>query len=152
MKTPCPICGVVLRSRASMGGHFTNAHPKASRHAEGPCEYARRDCSCSHCAEFSKIRSRARRAAYTPAIRIVQPRPNWFDRAACKGEDPTLWHPDGTDNQRAAAQAIAICKRCPVRIDCLEHALANDEWLGVWGGTQPSERHRIAARRAGVAR
>jgi WhiB family redox-sensing transcriptional regulator len=147
--TSCPLCGVVLRSRASMGGHFTNAHPKASRHAEGPCEYARRDCSCSHCAEFNKIRSRARRAPYTPAIRIVQPRPGWFDEAACKGEDPTLWHPDGTDNQRAAAKAIAICKRCPVRQDCLEHALANDEWLGVWGGTQPSERHRIAARRAG---
>jgi WhiB family redox-sensing transcriptional regulator len=77
----------------------------------------------------------------------VQPRPNWFDRAACKGEDPAWWHPDGTDNQTRAAKAVAICRRCPVRQDCLEHALANDEWLGVWGGTQPSERHRIAARR-----
>ena len=150
--TSCPLCGVMLASRASMGGHFTNAHPKALRASEGPCEYARRDCSCSHCAEFNKIRSRARRAAYTPAIRIVQPRPGWFDDAACKGQDPSMWHPDGTDNQRQAAKAIAICRRCPVQRDCLEHALQHDEWLGVWGGTQPSERHRIAARRNGTTR
>jgi WhiB family redox-sensing transcriptional regulator len=82
----------------------------------------------------------------------VQARPGWFDAAACKGQDASLWHPDGFRNQREAAKAIAICRTCPVRTDCLEHALANDEWLGVWGGTQPSERHRIAARRTGAAR
>jgi WhiB family redox-sensing transcriptional regulator len=148
--TACPLCGQLLASQASMGGHYAQKHTK--QQPSDLCEYARRDCSCSHCAEFNKIRSRARRAAYTPAIRIVQPRPNWFDQAACKGEDPGLWHPDGLRNQTAAAQAVAICRTCPVRTDCLEHALEHDEWLGVWGGTQPAERHRIAARRTGAAR
>lgn len=149
--TSCPLCGVVLPSRASMGGHFANAHPRAE-HTDGPCEYARRGCTCTHCAAYNKIRSRARRTALSPAVRIVQPRPGWFDHAACRGEDPSWWHPDGHANQREAWKAITICRRCPVQTDCLEHALAADEWLGIWGGTQPSERHRIAARRAGVAR
>jgi WhiB family redox-sensing transcriptional regulator len=114
------------------------------------CEFARRDCGCAHCRSFNRVRSRAHRAVMSPSLRIVQARPGWFDAAACKGEDPSLWHPDGLRNQTAAAQAIAICRRCPVRMDCLEHALDADEWLGIWGGTQPAERHRIAAYRARV--
>jgi len=144
----CPLCSKLLASQASMGRHFAQVHGKQP--PSESCKYARRDCSCAHCREFNKIRNRARRTAFSPSMRIVQPRPNWFDAAACKGEDPSLWHPDGHTNQREAAQAMAICRRCPVQMDCLEHALAEDEWLGIWGGTQPTERHRIAARRAGA--
>jgi hypothetical protein len=33
-----------------------------------------------------------------------------------------------------------------VRVDCLEHAIANDE-VGVWGGTTTTERRRELRRR-----
>jgi hypothetical protein len=36
-------------------------------------------------------------------------------------------------NQDVAA-AIAMCTACPVRQECLDHALANHEQEGVWGG------------------
>ena len=41
--------------------------------------------------------------------------------------------------------AKSICNLCPVRADCLDHAL-RFELHGVWGGT--SERQRIHMRRA----
>jgi WhiB family redox-sensing transcriptional regulator len=111
------------------------------------CDAPRRNCRCDLCSTYTRIRAKARRTALSPMVRIVQPRPNWFDDAACKGEDPAWWHPDGHDNQTRAAKAIAICRRCPVQRDCLEHALAADEWLGIWGGTQPADRHKLAATR-----
>jgi hypothetical protein len=33
-----------------------------------------------------------------------------------------------------------------VRVDCLEHAIKNDE-VGIWGGTTTTERRREARRR-----
>lgn len=38
---------------------------------------------------------------------------------------------------------------CPVRVDCLAFAIANDERYGVWGGASINDRRRIrrAARR-----
>lgn len=142
---PCPDCGVLLKSAASLGGHYSQAHGRAQTTEACP----RRDCSCDLCRTWSRTRARSRRRAVSQQPwRIVTPRPDWFGEAACKGHDPSLWHPDGWTNQREAAQAIAICRGCPVRTDCLEHALEQDEALGIWGGTQPGERHRIAAYRA----
>ena len=45
--------------------------------------------------------------------------------------------------------AKRICARCPVRVQCLEYALDNEEVHGVWGGTSAKERQRMfaAARR-----
>lgn len=67
----------------------------------------------------------------------------WRERALCAelcraGEARTeWWHPErgGT-----AAQAIAICKRCPVMGDCRDHAVTAGERHGVWGGTGPTGR------------
>jgi len=36
-----------------------------------------------------------------------------------------------------------VCTGCPVRAQCLEHALAHDERYGVWGGTSERERRRL---------
>lgn len=49
-------------------------------------------------------------------------------------------------------QAKAVCRRCPVREQCLEWALETGQSIGVWGGTSETERRalkrRIAARRS----
>jgi len=73
----------------------------------------------------------------------------WDEHAACNGHDGDLWFPDiprgpKPDNTPDPwANARTICNTCPVKDDCLEHALSNDERHGMWGGTTPEERRRI---------
>lgn len=49
------------------------------------------------------------------------------------------------------SETRAVCVACPVRLDCLEEAIRNDEHHGVWGGVNfasPAERDdALAARR-----
>ena len=72
----------------------------------------------------------------------------WVHRAKCKDEDPELFFPVGTTGPAAAQidDAKAICMQCPVRLECLEWALATGQDAGVWGGM--SEEERRALRRA----
>lgn len=73
--------------------------------------------------------------------------PAWYDDALCSGEDPSLWFPDGrgaAEKNAAAAEAIAICKTCDVRTQCLTYALEAD-WIthGVWGATTENQRRAL---------
>lgn len=45
-----------------------------------------------------------------------------------------------------AAVAKAICAECPVRQECLDHAVRYREIFGIWGGK--TEKERRALRRA----
>lgn len=67
---------------------------------------------------------------------------SWMDVAECKGMDADLFHPARGGDTYAAK---AVCVECLVRVECLEYALANNEKVGIWGGT--SERERRALRR-----
>ena len=90
---------------------------------------------------------------------------DWMREAACApdnlppGVDYTLWTdppPPEKGNHRqwgtgAQRDAIEICRTCPVWQDCLQTALtweARDRAgrNGIWGGTTPAERARIARR------
>lgn len=42
--------------------------------------------------------------------------------------------------------AKEVCMDCPVKLMCLETALANDEEYGVWGGLTADERRRLKRR------
>lgn len=64
---------------------------------------------------------------------------SWRDRAACRGHDVELFYSVDEDDIR---QALSICSGCEVRTTCYEHALANGEVFGVWGGTVETERRR----------
>lgn len=74
----------------------------------------------------------------------MRPDCDWFRYAACRGLPPALFYPppDGS-----AAEALAVCARCTVRAACENHAVANGEEYGIWGGRTETERAR-AARRA----
>lgn len=51
-----------------------------------------------------------------------------------------------TEESAAAVEAAkAICRPCPVRRECREWALDNENW-GVWGGTTAYERRKIRER------
>jgi WhiB family redox-sensing transcriptional regulator len=71
----------------------------------------------------------------------VQP---WYDQAAClDGVDADAFFPDRGGSTRTARR---VCASCPVKTDCLDYALANDERFGVWGGLSERERRRLKRR------
>ncbi|MFI0505218.1 WhiB family transcriptional regulator [Streptomyces albogriseolus] len=69
----------------------------------------------------------------------------WRARALCVGEDPELFFPLA-ETARATAPARAVCRRCPVLLDCRDWAVGHGETDGVWGATTASQRR--AMRRA----
>jgi WhiB family redox-sensing transcriptional regulator len=70
----------------------------------------------------------------------------WRCQAACRGMDPAIWYPSPDVDEKS--WAIAICAKCPVRRQCLDHALQRREPLGIWGGKTAGQRRGIVARRA----
>lgn len=73
---------------------------------------------------------------------------SWLPEALCrKGtSDPRWWFPVRTGNEYAQ-RALLVCAACPVREDCLEHALETEERHGIWGGMTETERARELRRR-----
>ena len=77
---------------------------------------------------------------------------SWSERAACQDAPPDLFFPV-SDFGAATAQineAKWICGRCPVRADCLRHALSRGEASGIWGGTTELERRHLRRSRRAV--
>lgn len=56
--------------------------------------------------------------------------------------DPELWWPNGTtgDEELKITQAKAICSNCPVKRECLDWAVDNRQYFGIWGGVTEEER------------
>lgn len=73
-----------------------------------------------------------------------RPDPDWRDQAACRGANPGMFFVEvGT----TLDQAKAICMACPVRQECLDEALANNERYGLFGGMSVKERRYERRRR-----
>lgn len=123
----------------------------ARRHrrlGEPPCE------ACA--AGEARTRRQARHAATPPPVdpmsdlwgsTVDDPQPpppgDWALQGACVGHpNPDLWFPRNTFE---ANEAIAICHRCPVERQCLEHAVRVGEPHGIWGGRSERARRRIRA-------
>jgi len=66
----------------------------------------------------------------------------WMGRAACATRPDIDFFPEEPDSE---GPALRLCGTCPVRLPCLEHAIAHRE-LGIWGGTNEGERRRIRLR------
>lgn len=104
--------------------------------------------------------SAARAAPRRPSVALDVARPvweedtGWQQDAACRGADANLFfappHQETKEERQGReSQAKAICARCPVRRQCLDHALATREPYGVWGGLNEIERRELLQRRAG---
>lgn len=79
---------------------------------------------------------------------VLGPQPTWMARAACAGlttspEDVAFFPTVGG----SSVAAKAICNRCPVTQPCLDWALDNDEYFGVWGGLTAHERRPLQRQR-----
>ena len=69
-------------------------------------------------------------------------------RAACRGPETALFFPPSNAERREdrdlrESRAKAICRGCPVRHECLDHALAVGESHGIWGGLNETERRGL---------
>lgn len=72
---------------------------------------------------------------------------DWQRHGVCRVPEGTaiMFGPDGEhyrDKRMRLQRAKALCQPCPVRRNCLDHALTVGEPYGVWGGLDASERRR----------
>lgn len=77
----------------------------------------------------------------------------WQDFALCLGLHPDLFFipkpqkvgrkPRDWVQEDDFAEAKAVCRECPVKINCLAHAIEKRENHGVWGATSDRERRRL---------
>lgn len=116
------------------------------------------ECGCGTLIPPLNARGKPRRFAASHGSRTGRPRqhisvpkwaklagPTFSDTPACYGDDPELfWDP----NPVAVSEARKVCFRCPVRQECLNWALNEREFEGVWGGTTGEERVVLARSRA----
>lgn len=102
----------------------------------------------------------ARKQARPAIVRLIQaladPGEKWKLRAACqKHPRPNIFHPpparqgasetlkrSQAEKRRRIiiAEAKTVCRRCPVKTDCLAYAVARDNKYGIWGGLTSDER------------
>ena len=72
-------------------------------------------------------------------------RPEWHQRAACRGET-ALYFSGAAEN---VEKATAICQACAVREECHKTAMSDPDLQGVWAGF--TEKERVEQRRSRVA-
>lgn len=73
----------------------------------------------------------------------------WMADAACNGHDPEMWHATPKDGALEVAQALAICRACPVQASCLEDVMEAEadqgkSRYGVAGGLTAHHRALLA--------
>jgi len=74
----------------------------------------------------------------------------WRENAACIGRGDLFF----ADHVRSVVKkAKQLCGSCPVKQECLEYALRNND-DGVWGGMTANERRKVKriAKKAGLAK
>lgn len=85
--------------------------------------------------EPASAQQRALLRWFTPLVRDTGG--DWREQALCAQVDPEIFHPEKGGSPRPAK---LICRMCPVQVECLETALANNEMFGIWGGLTAHER------------
>lgn len=78
---------------------------------------------------------------------------DWMARAACGGQTEVFFPPHGEQADARAVrevEASAICRRCPVILDCRTYARRHRE-QGYWGGENDEQRLHHRRRPASVS-
>lgn len=77
---------------------------------------------------------------------------DWMASARCRESGDDLHFPTAEPGSQAFTVQVSAakqeCHACPVRAECLAYALETAEPHGIWGGTTPAERRRLATRPA----
>ncbi|MFM9634101.1 MULTISPECIES: WhiB family transcriptional regulator [Streptomyces] len=77
---------------------------------------------------------------------MVGDQDDWGAWAVCRSADPEELFAEGAAQNRAKV----LCTGCPVRTECLAHALDHRIEHGVWGGMTERERRALLKRRPTV--
>ena len=131
---------------------MTPTHIKAANRPPGMVRHTGKGI-CDGC-RSTRNREARRLAATQNAVQALYQRPDtdWMDDGACQNTGyPDLWYPDNGQNPNAAKTICNGDKNhgrppCPVRDQCLAHALATAEPHGVWGGLSRKERAELLRR------
>lgn len=76
---------------------------------------------------------------------------DWQDHALCTDVDHDIFFPE-KDDLATLRTAQQVCADCPVRTQCLEHALTHGEQAGVWGGVSAAARRRLRQQQKAASR
>ena len=73
-------------------------------------------------------------------------RGEWVTMAVCRSGDPDALFVRGAEQRKAAA----ICRSCPVQMECRADALDNRVEFGVWGGLTERQRRAVLRKNPNV--
>jgi hypothetical protein len=73
-----------------------------------------------------------------PDVLELLERPEWHQRAACRGVGPDAFFPEKGQSLEPAREH---CRRCPVRVECV--AAGAHEVDGIWAGLSGKQRRAI---------
>ncbi|TVR27101.1 MAG: WhiB family transcriptional regulator [Ilumatobacter sp.] len=79
---------------------------------------------------------------------VAADRLDWHHDAACRGELAAAFYPplrpeSKSERVEREREAKSVCRSCPVRTECLDHAVRHDERYGIWGGLTDVERRHL---------
>lgn len=80
---------------------------------------------------------------------LPDPADDWRELAACREVDPEVFYTDAAgeaENRRKIILAKAICRTCPVAVQCLDYAKSTRQRHGVWGGRNMDGRAQQATK------
>ena len=77
---------------------------------------------------------------------ITTERPEWQQRAACRGVGPDIFY---STSETDCPPARPLCESCPVSQHCLDYAIGNAEVYGIWASKNVKERRKVSGRRQG---
>jgi WhiB family transcriptional regulator, redox-sensing transcriptional regulator len=86
-------------------------------------------------------------ASNNPLSELIERTPElpWLDAAACGDLEldqlPLFFVEAG---RTIASETISLCKRCPVRRECLDHAYEHQIASGYFGGISPGRRRTLS--------
>lgn len=124
-----------------------SAHGTRARYSFG--------CRCEDCTDANRVyvngwnAGRPKPKRTDDRLSLASPEMEWLDAAACVGQDSDLFFPETGQRDTAAKN---ICSACVVRSECLDFALKNKIWRGIWGGLNETERRSIHRRKLKTAR
>jgi WhiB family redox-sensing transcriptional regulator len=72
--------------------------------------------------------------------RVFDPDLDWTTDGLCREIDTDMFFPEKGGDVRTGK---AVCRVCPVSLECLAYALRHDERFGIWGGLSEQERRRL---------
>lgn len=72
-----------------------------------------------------------------PETLVLGEKTAWTAKGKCVGEDPEKWFAE--EGSSDYSEAKALCKACPVQLNCAKYARETGQVFGIWGGENGSD-------------